>query len=89
LNKSRFGQTATLLNSGEVLIAGGNHTGSISSAELYNASSGTFSVTASLNTPRQDSAAVLLTNGEVLVPGGYDGDGGNNGYVATAELFQQ
>ncbi|MGA8102846.1 MAG: hypothetical protein WB869_11860 [Candidatus Acidiferrales bacterium] len=88
LHTSRFGQTATLLTSGEVLIAGGNHSGSISSAELYNASSGTFSVTGSLNTPRQDQAAVLLSDGEVLVPGGYDGAGGNTGYLATAELFQ-
>jgi len=30
---------------------------------------------------------VLLADGEVLVPGGYDGDGGNTGYLATAELF--
>jgi hypothetical protein len=87
LNTSRFGQTTTLLDSGEVLIAGGNHSGSIASCELYNPSSGTFSVTGSLNTARQDQPAVLLNDGEVLVPGGYDGNGGNTGYLATAELY--
>lgn len=72
-----------------MLIAGGNHGGSISGAELYNPSSGTFNVTATMNTPRQDQPAVLLTSGDVLVPGGYDGGGSNTGYLATAELYQQ
>jgi hypothetical protein len=78
---------ANLLLDGDVLISGGNHGGSISSAELYDPSSGTFSVTASMNTPRQNQTSVLLNNGDVLVTGGFDGDGGNCCYQTSAELY--
>jgi WD40 repeat protein len=85
LNVGRYFQTATLLNSGEVLIAGGG--AHLASAELYNPASGTFSLTGSLNTGRTDHSAVLLTNGEAMAVGGYDGSGGNIGYLSSAELF--
>jgi hypothetical protein len=85
LKVGRYFQTATLLNSGEVLIAGGG--GHLASAELYNPASGTFSLTGSLNTGRTDHSAVLLTNGEAMAVGGYDGSGGNIGYLSSAELF--
>jgi hypothetical protein len=85
MNNARWNHTATLVNNGEVLIAGGG--GALTIAELYNSSSGTFKVTGSLNTGRTDHRAVLLTNGEALVTGGYDGNGGNIGYLSSAELF--
>jgi hypothetical protein len=85
LNTARYNHTATLLNNGKVLIAGGGvH---VASAELYNPSTGKFSVSGSLNTGRTDHTASLLTDGEVLGVGGYDGSGGNNGYLSSAELF--
>ena len=85
LNTARYNHTATLLNNGQVLIAGGGvH---LASAELFNPSTGKFSVTGSLNTGRTDHTASLLTDGEVLAIGGYDGSGGNIGYLASAELF--
>lgn len=65
------GFTATLLANGQVLIAGGADTnGLIPTAELYDPSSGTFSLTGSLNTPRLGHTATLLGNGEVLIAGG-------------------
>jgi hypothetical protein len=77
-----------LLASGQVLIVAGNHFGSIASAELYDPTKGTFSNTASLNTPRQGHATALLTNGQVLAVGGYESQLGNHqGYLASAELF--
>lgn len=85
LNTGRYYQTATLRTNGQVLIAGGG--AHLASAELYDPSSGTFSVTGSLNTGRTDHAAVLLSSGEVLAVGGYDGNGGNIGYLSSAELF--
>jgi hypothetical protein len=85
LNTARFDHTATLLNNGQVLIAAGAPV--LASAELYNPTSGKFTVAGSLNTGRRLHAAVLLTDGEVLVCGGYDGSGGNIGYLASAELF--
>jgi len=85
LNTARFDHTATRLNNGQVLIAAGAPV--LASAELYNPATGKFTVTGSLNTGRRLHAAVLLTDGEVLVCGGYDGNGGNIGYLASAELF--
>jgi hypothetical protein len=85
LNTARYNHTATLLNNGQVLVAGGGvH---LASAELYDPSTGKFSVTASLNTGRTDHATVLLTDGEALAMGGYAGSGGNIGYLSSAELF--
>jgi hypothetical protein len=64
--------TATVLNNGEVLIAGGRDRGlyGIPSAELYNPSTGTFSFTGNLITGRATFTATLLNNGKVLIAGG-------------------
>jgi hypothetical protein len=84
LNTGRYGQSATLLNSGKVLIAGGANspTGALSSAELYDPTTGTFTVTGSLSCACGYSAT-LLVNGTVLFTGGFDGTNA----VSTAELY--
>ncbi len=85
LNTGRYNHTATLLSNGQVLMVGGG--AHLASTELYNPASGTFSVAANLNTGRTDHSTVSLTNGEALTMGGYDGSGGNIGYLSSAELF--
>ncbi len=91
----RAENTATLLNSGKVLVAGGV-TGSssvalapIASAELYDPASGTFSAAGTMTNPRAQFTASLLTTGsdagEVLLAGGYSVSTANA--VATAELY--
>jgi large repetitive protein len=94
LNVARAGQTATILNNGTVLIAAGftvsysgetRITSSLASSEIYNPSTGTFSVAASLNSARYGQASALLNNGTVLIAGGYDSASGT--YLATAELY--
>src|SRR5262249_56123040 len=63
--------TATLLRNGKVLVAGGlagNH--QVSSAELYNPATGTWSATGSMTKARSGQTATLLPNGQVLVAGG-------------------
>ena len=55
----------------------------LSSAELYDPASGTWSATGSLNTARYDHTATLLPNGKVLVAGG----SGNGGSLTSAELY--
>ncbi len=67
----------TLLLNGKVLIAGGmDNSGTIlSSAELYDPSSQTFTATSSMSDSRIAHAAILLGNGEVLIAGGADNSG--------------
>jgi len=51
-----------------MLVAGGRDlNGLVSTVELYDPSTGTFSVTGGLNTPRSEHTATLLPNGEVLI----------------------
>ncbi len=78
--------TATLLNNGKVLVAGGNYVGTqpaLASAELYDPGTGTWSTTGSMNFGRLLHTATLLNNGKVLVAGG---SGGFNTSLASAEI---
>lgn len=86
LGTGRYGQTATLLENGTVLVVGGydinnNH---LASAELYNLTTGAFTATGSLNTARANHTATLLDDGTVLIVGGFDA---NWNLLASAELY--
>jgi hypothetical protein len=72
LSVSRFGAAAALLNSGNVLIAGGTDGSNVlSSAEIYNPTNDSFSTSSgNLNTARSALDATLLNNGQVLLTGG-------------------
>jgi len=92
LNTPRQLHTATLLNNGKVLVVGGssldlNTIGYLTSAELYDPATGTWSLTGSLATGRAYHTATLLPNGKVLVAGGYYYDLNISGPVASAELY--
>ena len=84
----RFSHTATPLNNGMILMAGGeNKNGTVSSiatAELYNPASGTFTATGALTVARAIHTATLLSNGTVLITGGEN----SGGSLASAELYQ-
>ena len=73
---ARFRHTATLLSNGKVLVAGGMNdivnpaSSGLSSAELYDPATGTFTTTDSMSTPRFEHTATLLTNGKALIAGG-------------------
>lgn len=88
---ARYNHTATLLPNGDVLVAGGSCSytlcTALASAELYNPSSGTWSLTGSMNVARENHRAVLLSNGEVLVDGGDDGNVPSVMALASAELY--
>ena len=85
---ARAAHTATLLQTGDILIAGGTETNNINAvalaeAEVYHPSTGTFSVVGSMSTARIDHTASLLPDGKVLMTGGYDGAN----FIGTAEVY--
>lgn len=73
LREPRNRHTATVLPSGQVLIAGGLHNAigsGFTSAEIFDPGTGKWRFTGSLNAGRLDHTATLLASGQVLVAGG-------------------
>lgn len=96
LNSARHSPTATLLPDGRVLITGGlvNHvdsppysSSSLSSAELYDSTTGTFAATGNMNSSRSGHTATLLPNGRVLVVGGWNINTDSRNANDSAELY--
>jgi N-acetylneuraminic acid mutarotase len=78
--------TATVLQDGKVLVAGGitDHAGTpTATAELYDPGSNTWSPTGSMHTARFYHAATLLPDGRVVVTGGSDG----HVALASSEIY--
>jgi hypothetical protein len=80
---------AAQLPDGRVLIAGGCCGGGgydLSSAEIYDPATGTFSTTGSMTFTRETAAAAPLPDGRVLVAGGKE-DNMYPCYLSDAEVF--
>jgi hypothetical protein len=86
LQTARDFHTATLLPSGEVLVAGGYGSGTVplNSAEFFDPAMGSWSSTGSLGTARDIHTATLLSSGKVLVAGGANL---SSGTLSSAELY--
>jgi WD40 repeat protein len=68
---TRRGHAAVALRDGRVLVLGGNDDTNLATAELFDPTTGTFTPTGPMNTPRAYTVtATLLQNGRVLVLGG-------------------
>lgn len=86
--RSRF--TATLLNSGRVLVAGGvNASGVLRTAELYDPGTRvwtplTGNPAGNLTIGRTEHTATLMNDGRVLVVGGFNGSSS----LKTTEIFE-
>jgi hypothetical protein len=87
---SRDGPTATLLQDGSVLLAGGEAGPNIATsntADLEIAGSGSFEPTGSMLSEREAHTATLLKDGRVLVAGGLIPNGLTWQAIAEAELY--
>ncbi len=86
MSTPRTSHTATLLNGGKILIAGGhNGTNAVASAEIYNPATGTFSPTpGGMNEARYGHTATLLPDNKVLITGGKNQ---YNFELDSAEIF--
>ena len=85
MSAGRLQHTATLLANGKVLVAGGyDDFGALSSVELYDPSTGTWSKGTPMLTARAEHSATLLPDGSLLVTGGYDD---NYNTLASAERY--
>jgi hypothetical protein len=90
LNTSHgFGFTATLLNNGNVLVTGGydiNYypNGDFNTCEIYDSTTGIWTVISPLNIRRSSHSAVRLADGKVLVAGGQDS---SFNYTTSCEIF--
>jgi hypothetical protein len=94
MNYRRLNATATLLKNGKVLIVGGYSVNSfccaLSSAEIFDPATGTFSTTGFMAVGRRNHTATRLKDGRVLVAGGYNGLNGNadgSGNVNSPEIY--
>jgi N-acetylneuraminic acid mutarotase len=92
MQEVRSHHTATLLPDGKVLVVGGSGSRSgsgtgydaLSTAELYDPASGSWTATGNLNEARTYHTATLLPDGSVLVVGGLNSAGSS---LASAELY--
>lgn len=93
MSRARTLHTATLLNDGEVLVAGGAtaYTGSLgtvtATAEIYDPRADTWHAAAPMSVARYIGSAVRLANGQVLVAGGWSYTTDFDPSLASAEIY--
>jgi hypothetical protein len=86
----RRGHTATLLDNGLVLVAGGANVAPLATTELYDPATGRFSTGANMATARTNHTATLLNDATVLMIGGIPQVSAvYNGFTptSTAEIY--
>jgi hypothetical protein len=89
MTTARVVHTATLLNTGKVLVTGGSNLdfGNLKTAELFDPSTGSFSATGSMGSGHAIHTATLLADGTVLIAGGTGTPNNAGTSSAVAEIF--
>ncbi|PYL09028.1 MAG: hypothetical protein DME33_05555 [Verrucomicrobia bacterium] len=91
MNDARFEDfVAVLLPGGKVLVAGGtgiDGVTSLTSAEIYDEATNTWTFNGSMNVGRGEFANVVLNDGRVLVMGGITELSENGQPIASAEIY--
>lgn len=86
MGTTRSWHTATLLQDGRVLVAGGFNIDNVKTAELYDPATGSWTPTGDLNVARYGHTATLLSDGSVLIAKGSN-DGDLASTLSSAELY--
>jgi hypothetical protein len=80
-------ETATVLQNGQVLIAGGSDAGPspdpLNVAEIYDPTTSSYTAVLTMTDYRSQHTATLLNDGTVLLTGGFD----QNGVTNSAEIY--
>ena len=92
MSTARMLHTMTWLISGKVLVTGGmgeiaDTSSTLGTTELYDPTSGTFTVTDAMAEGRYEHTATLLTSGEVLIAKGRGWDGMNTSLLRSSQLY--
>jgi hypothetical protein len=81
----RYGPATAALPDGRILVAGGyNGSDDVSSAEVFNPTSGNFSQVGSMSAAREGAATALLPDGRLLIAGGA---GNSSDSLDSSEIF--
>jgi hypothetical protein len=85
----RYWHSASVLASGQVLVAGGDLIDGGKTAELYDPGAGAFSATGSMTFTHKDHTASVLSSGKVLLVGdlSFGGGAGTDLYDPSTGLF--
>jgi hypothetical protein len=88
MTTARNQHTATRLQTGEVLIAGGNNSkGYLATTEVFEPGLASFHASGSMAQARRQHTATLLSDGRVLIAGGFAIDATGNKSLSAAELY--
>lgn len=83
---ARSSHTASVLLDRRVLVTGGCYGASSNTAEIYDPSTGIWTLASSMNATRTQHTTSLLANGKVLVTGGLSSSG--SVVLSTSEIYQ-